>query len=147
MLAGQYHHQLDHKGRVSVPKKFREILVGGGILTRGLDGCLFLYSRQTWSDLMEKLQKLPMTARDARAFSRFLLANAVEVSYDSLGRIAVPAFLSEATKLGTDVIFVGVGDRVELWSSTAWKIYQEAIEPEAAEVAEKLANSELPNRI
>ena len=93
MLAGQYQHQLDHKGRVAVPKKFRSILVGGGLLTRGLDGCLFLYSQDTWNGLAEKLRKLPLTGRDARAFSRFLLGSAAEVSYDKLGRITVPSYL------------------------------------------------------
>jgi MraZ protein len=147
MLAGQYHHQLDHKGRVSVPKKFRQILVGGGLLTRGLDGCLFMYSHEMWESLAEKLKTLPMTARDARAFSRFLLANAIEVSYDKLGRIAIPTFLSEAANVKSDVTFVGVGDRVEIWSSPAWKAYQETSEPRAAEIAEKLTGPEFTTRI
>lgn len=145
MLAGQYQHQLDHKGRVSVPKKFRNILVGGGVLTRGLDGCLFFYSHEIWAGLTGKLRRLPLTARDARAFARFLLANAAEVSYDSLGRIAIPSYLLEFAKIDSDITFVGVGDRVELWSSAAWKIYQKESDTRAVEIAEKLTDS--PTRI
>jgi MraZ protein len=147
MLAGQYHHQLDHKNRVSVPKKFRSVLVDGGILTRGLDGCLFLYSHETWKGLVEKLNKLPLTGRDARALSRFFLSNASEVSYDKLGRIAIPSYLLDFGKIVSEITFVGMGERVELWSSAAWKIYQEINESQAAEVAEKLSHQEIDLRI
>lgn len=141
MLAGQYQHQVDYKGRVSVPKKFRLELVGGGVVTRGLDGCLFLYSKSTWEALANKLKKLPLTGRDARAFARYLFANAHEVSFDKLGRITLPPYLIEFAKIREDVIFVGVGDRAEIWSAHTWKAYQEVTEKESAEVAEKLTET------
>jgi MraZ protein len=142
-LAGQFTHQVDYKGRVSVPKKFRLELVRGGLLTRGLDGCLFLYSRKTWETLSEKLKKLPLTGRDARAFSRFMFANAVEVKFDRLGRISLPSYLMQFSGISKDVTFVGVGDRVELWSQTRWQVYQEQTEEQSVEVAEKISGSGL----
>lgn len=141
MLAGQYQHQVDYKGRVAVPKKFRIELATGGVLTRGLDGCLFLYSKRTWENLSEKLRKLPLTGKDARAFARFLYANAVEVTYDRLGRISIPPYLLEFGKIKSDVTFVGALDRVEIWSTPRWKVYQEQTEKESVEVAEKLTGS------
>lgn len=141
MLAGQYQHQVDYKGRVAVPKKFRLRLVGGGVVTRGLDGCLFLYPRGTWEVLAKKLSKLPLTGRDARAFSRYLFANASEVDFDRLGRITLPTYLMQFAKISSDITFVGVGDRVEIWSQPTWKSYQAVTEQESAEVAEKLTES------
>lgn len=141
MLAGQYQHQVDYKGRVAVPKKFRLKLVGGGVVTRGLDGCLFLYSRDTWEVLAKKLSKLPLTGRDARAFSRYLFANASEVDFDRLGRITLPTYLIEFAKIASDVSFVGVGDRVEIWNALTWRAYQGVTEKESVEVAEKLTES------
>jgi MraZ protein len=141
MLAGQYRHQVDYKGRVSVPKKLRAELVGGGVVTRGLDGCLFLYSKASWDVLSKKLLKLPLTGRDARAFSRYIFANAQVVTYDRLGRITLPPYLIEFAKIKSDVVFVGVGDRAEIWSESAWKIYQEQTEKESSQVAEKLTET------
>lgn len=141
MLAGQYQHQVDYKGRVSVPKKFRSELASGGVLTRGLDGCLFLYSHSSWDALSAKLRKLPLTGKDARAFSRFMFSNAVEVDFDRLGRINIPPFLLQFAKIGSDVTVVGVGDRIEIWSASSWKIFQEVTETESSEVAEKLTES------
>lgn len=141
MLAGQFAHQVDYKGRVSVPKKMRAELVGGGVVTRGLDGCLFLYSKGSWDVLAKKLLKLPLTGKDARAFSRYLFSNATEVSYDRLGRINLPQYLIEFAKIRSDVVFVGVGDRAEIWSAPSWKAYQDMTEKEASEVAEKLTES------
>lgn len=141
MLAGQFTHQVDYKGRVSVPKKFRLVLVGGGVVTRGLDGCLFLYSKKGWEVLTGKLRGLPLTGKDARAFSRYLLSNATEAHYDRLGRISVPSYLLEFAKIERDVVFVGVGDRVEIWSAQNWQLNQKLTEHDAAEVAEKLTGS------
>ena len=141
MLTGQYQHQVDYKDRVSVPKKFRLELVGGGVLTRGLDGCLFLFPKKTWESVSGKLAKLPLTGRDARAFSRFLYANAVEVKFDSLGRITLPDYLLSFAKIKNNVTFVGVGDRLEIWSEDSWNTYQGVTEKEATVVAEKLLES------
>lgn len=141
MLAGQYQHQVDYKGRVSVPKKFRVQLASGGVVTRGLDGCLFLYGRSTWDELAKKLAKLPLTGRDARAFSRYLFGSAAEVNFDRLGRILIPSYLLQFAKIASDVTFVGVGDRVEIWSQPLWQSYQSVTEKESAEVAEKLTES------
>jgi|SRR5581483_4369279 len=141
MLAGQYQHQVDYKGRVSVPKKFRAVLVGGGVVTRGLDGCLFLFSKGAWDNISGKLQKLPLTGKDARAFNRFMFANAAEVSFDRLGRISLPPYLIEFAKIGRDVTFVGVGDRAEIWATKRWQAYQALSEKESTEVAEKLSGT------
>lgn len=141
MLAGQYQHQVDYKNRVAVPKKFRQILVGGGVVTRGLDGCLFLYDHATWDKLSQKLRQLPLTGRDARAFARFMFSNAQEVTFDRLGRITLPQYLKEFAKIDREVSFVGVGDRIEIWSTPMWTAFQAVNEKQAAEVAEKLTET------
>lgn len=142
MFLGEFEHAVDPKNRVSVPKKFRSKLKGA-VLTRGLDGCLFLYPQDNWVKLTDKLNNLPLTQKDARSFNRYLLASAVEVEFDSLGRVLIPGYLRDYAQIKTVVIIVGVGDRVEVWEKSNWKKYQELTEKNSEEIAEKLSGSGL----
>ena len=109
MFTGEYTQKMDTKGRTIVPAKFREELGTSVVVTRGLDGCLFAYSKEAWHALEEKLSSLPFADRKVRDFNRFFLAGASELETDKLGRVLMPA-----------VVWVGVGDRLEIWNSDKW---------------------------
>lgn len=138
MLMGQYEHTLDAKGRVIIPAKFREELGDKFVLTKGLDNCLFVYSLQEWLAIEAKLKTLPLTKKDARAFTRFLLAGAIECETDRQGRILIPANLREHARIEKDVIFIGVSTRVEIWSNEVWKEYSKNTDVSFEEIAEHL---------
>lgn len=141
MFLGEYHHNFDYKGRLAVPKKFREEIGKRAILTRGLDGCLFLYTSPAWEELAEKMRELPLTAADARAFGRYLFAGATEVVFDQLGRMVVPEYLRTYAALEKNAVVVGVLDRVELWSTERWTTLQKSLRSKGEEVAERLKSS------
>ncbi|ABY93290.1 MULTISPECIES: division/cell wall cluster transcriptional repressor MraZ [unclassified Thermoanaerobacter] len=138
MLMGQYEHTIDAKGRVIIPAKFREELGEKFVLTKGLDNCLFVYSLEEWKNIEAKLKTLPLTKKDARAFTRFFLAGAVECEIDKQGRILIPANLREHAKIEKDVIFIGVSTRVEIWSKEVWEEYSNNTDVSFEEIAEHL---------
>ena len=111
MFMGEYNHSVDAKGRLIVPSKFREQLGNEFVVTKGLDGCLFVYSQEEWKRIEESLREKPLTSKDARKFMRFFFAGAANCEVDKQGRILLPANLMEK-----DVVLVGVGSRVEIWS-------------------------------
>lgn len=121
MLIGEYKHVVDNKGRVTLPSKFREELGEKFILTKGLDNCLFGYSLKEWAVLEEKLKKLPLTSKDARAFLRFFFAGACECEVDKQGRILIPQNLREYANLQKEVFIIGVMTRIEIWSEENWQ--------------------------
>ncbi|HSX57821.1 MAG TPA: division/cell wall cluster transcriptional repressor MraZ [Candidatus Saccharimonadales bacterium] len=139
LFLGHYSHRLDQKNRVSIPKKFREQLLAGCIITRGLDGCLFLYSIEAWEKLSESIQRLPLTGADARAFSRYIFSAAEETTFDPLGRIKIPEYLLLYSKINKEVSIIGVGDRVEIWSRQKYELFSKKIEKSGEELAEKLS--------
>ena len=116
MFMGEYNHTIDAKGRLIVPSRFREILGDAFVVTKGLDGCLFVYDNEEWKLFEEKLRALPITNKEARQFARFFLAGAAEVEVDKQGRILIPNVLREFAGLAKDVALVGVGSRIEIWS-------------------------------
>lgn len=116
MFMGEYTHTIDEKGRLIVPAKLREELGKKFVVTKGLDGCLFVYNETEWTAFEEKLKTLPLTNKEARFFVRFFLAGASEAEMDKQGRILVPENLREHAQLTKDVVLVGVGSRVEIWS-------------------------------
>ena len=138
MFIGEYEHTLDEKKRVSLPKAFRSGLGKKMVMTRGLDNCLFVYSRSAWEKVAAKLEKLSFAQADTRGFNRFILSGAVEVETDSAGRILVPEHQKEFAGLGKTIVFAGVSDRVEIWDAVAWKSYKARIEKQADAMAEKL---------
>jgi len=120
MFMGEYNHTVDAKGRLIVPSKFREQLGEEFVVTKGLDGCLFVYDNDEWRALEEKLKSLPLTNTNARKFSRFFLAGASSCEVDKQGRILLPAVLREHAGIDKDAVLVGVGSRIEIWSKDAW---------------------------
>jgi MraZ protein len=139
MFIGEYQYLLDEKKRLSIPSKFRVDLGKKAIVTRGLDGCLFLYSQTEWKKLAEKLGKLPLGQADARGFQRIMLSGAMEVSVDTLGRVLIPDYLKKYAKLQKKVIIVGLYNHVELWDEKRWIEYQNKSEKEVGDMAERLS--------
>jgi MraZ protein len=139
MLLGEYVHNLDSKGRVAVPKKFRGSLGTRAILTKGLDGCLFLYPKGEWERLSKSLKQLPVTLADTRAFERYLFGGAVEVGFDPLGRIKIPDYLLNYAGLVKEAVILGVLERIEIWEKNRWEAFAEKLHQRGEEIAEKLS--------
>ena len=121
MFMGEYNHTIDTKGRLIIPSKFREVLGEEFVVTKGLDGCLFVFDNSEWSAFENKLKTLPITNKDARKFVRFFLAGAASVEVDKQGRILIPASLKEHAALEKDVVLIGVGSRMEIWSKERYE--------------------------
>lgn len=138
MLLGEYKHNLDPKGRVAIPAKFRDKFEAGAIVTRGLDHCLFIFSKSEWESLVQKIISLPLAQADSRAFSRLMLAGATDVMLDVQGRILIPDSLRDYAHLKKQVVVTGMYTRVELWDADAWNTYKTKTESAADEIAEKL---------
>ena len=120
MFMGEYNHTIDAKGRLIIPAKFRELLGTEFVLTRGLDGCLFIYPVDEWKAFKQKLRALPLTNKNARTFSRFFVAGAAMCELDRQGRVLVPQTLREFAGLEKDVVLTGNLDRIEVWSKEKW---------------------------
>ena len=138
LLIGEYAHTLDEKKRVSLPKSFRAALGRRVVMTRGLDNCLFVYSREGWDAVAGKLQSLSIVNQDTRGFNRFMLSGAAEVGVDGAGRILIPDHQKEFASLGREVVFTGVSDHVEIWDQARWRRYKTRIEKDAEKMAKKL---------
>lgn len=138
MFIGEYSHNLDDKGRLAVPVKFRSDLSKGAVVTRGLDGCLFLYSLAEWKILAEKLSHLPISQANTRAFARLMLAGAMDVQIDKQGRIIIPDYLRKYAVLKKKVIINGLYNRLEIWDEDNWVKYKEKTEKESGDIAERL---------
>ncbi|NPA89963.1 MAG: division/cell wall cluster transcriptional repressor MraZ [Chloroflexi bacterium] len=137
MFLGTYHHKLDAKGRLSLPRKFRTYLTTERelVITKGMDNCLFLFPRREWEQIREQLRQLKLGSRDARRARRLLLGNAEEVVMDRMGRILIPPALREYAGIQQEVVVVGLDWYMELWSPEAWA--QELDEAEASGLAEE----------
>jgi len=138
MFIGEYSHNLDDKGRVAVPAKFRAMLKVGAVVTRGLDNCLFLYAKKEWQELAVKLSKLPIGPANTRAFSRSMLAGAMEVDFDNQGRIMLPEYLRKFAGLKKKLIIAGLYSRLEIWDESAWNKYKKGTEKKSTDIAEAL---------
>lgn len=122
MFMGEYNHTIDAKSRLIIPSKFREILGDEFVVTKGLDGCLFVFDNTEWTAFEEKLQKLPsLTNPDVRKFVRFFMAGAITVEVDKQGRILIPTGLKDFAALEKDAVLIGVGSRVEIWSKERYE--------------------------
>lgn len=140
---GEYEHNLDAKGRVIVPAKFRESLGEKFVITRGLDKCLFAYPLSEWKILEEKLKKLPLTKKDARAFTRFFFSGAVECEIDKQGRVNLPQPLRTYSQLEKECVIIGVSERIELWSKELWDNYFLDSEESFSDIAENLLDFDI----
>ena len=121
MFIGQYNHTIDTKGRLIIPSKFRDLLGDEFVVTKGMDGCLFVYANDDWSAFEQKLTSLPLINKEARKFARFFLSGASQVEVDKQGRILIASNLREFAGLDKDVVLVGVGSRIEIWSLANWE--------------------------
>ncbi|MRX70818.1 division/cell wall cluster transcriptional repressor MraZ [Bacillus lacus] len=143
MFMGEYHHTIDTKGRMIVPAKFRDGLGDSFVLTRGLDQCLFGYPMEEWKIIEEKLKTLPLTKKDARAFTRFFFSGAMELELDKQGRINIAAPLLQYAKLEKDCVVIGVSNRIELWSKQIWENYVVEQEESFEEIAENMIDFDI----
>jgi len=138
MLIGEYRHTLDPKKRVSLPARFRKILGKKVVITKGFESCLFVYPESAWKKVSEKLAQLSTGRRDTRGLNRLMFGGAVISDVDSLGRVLIPDFLKDFAHLKTEVVVIGVHERVEIWDEKTWNAYKSTIEGEADTIAEKL---------
>ena len=138
MLIGEYHHNLDEKKRLIIPTKFRDEIGSEFIITRGLDGCLFIYNMDTWNNIVSKLQTLAFTKKDARTFNRFFLSSATVCDFDRQGRITIPSNLIDYANIKKECTIIGVNDRLEVWSTDKFNTLIEENLPAIDKVAENL---------
>lgn len=123
---------------MAIPAKFRQTLRGGAIVTRGLDNCLFVYTPNEWKKLVERLSDLPLSHGASRAFSRLMLAGAMDVSLDSQGRILIPEYLRRFAGIKKDTTIAGLHNRLEVWDTASWEKYKAATEKDSVKIAEEL---------
>ena len=138
MFIGEYSYSIDEKKRLAIPTKFRMALGKKAFITRGLDGCLFLFPAKEWEKLAKKLSKLTLYQSDARGFSRLMLVGAMDVNLDNLGRILIPDYLKKYAGLKKRVIIAGVYDRLEIWDEKRWQEYRTRMESGIGDIAERL---------
>jgi MraZ protein len=142
MFYGEYFHSIDRKGRLILPAKFREAAKGHFIekfyVTRGLDNCLFMFSEEEWRSQEGKFKAISFTKQQARTFNRIYFSGAVEVVFDSQGRILLPQYLKDFAQIKKDVVIVGVSNRIEIWAKDKWEEFYKNSRQSFEEIAEKL---------
>lgn len=138
MFIGEYRHTIDIKKRLALPAKFRKELGKTIIITRGLDNCLVIYPSKEWQVMSDKLGKLPASQLEARGFARIMLAGAMAVELDRLGRILIPEYLKIYANLKKNVVICGLYNRLEIWDGRNWEIYKKKVEKEVGDFAAKL---------
>ena len=141
MFIGEYHHSIDDKGRLIIPSKFREELGNNSIITRGIEHCLFVYSLDSWNEIVRKIEALPFTKKDARTFARFFLSGASEAEFDKQGRINITSPLISYAKITKECIVIGTGDRLEIWSEELWNEFFTSAKDSMSDIAENLFES------
>lgn len=139
MFIGEYRHNLDAKGRLALPKKFLKRFSEGGVVTRGLDRCLFIYPLDEWQKLADKLAHLPISRANTRAFTRLMLAGAMDITPDKQGRFIVPDYLRKFASLSQKSVITGLFNRLEIWDENEWEKYKGRTEAESTEIAEKMS--------
>jgi len=138
VFLGEYRHNLDLKGRMAMPAKFRNGLKKGSIITRGIDQCLFVFDRNEWEKLAKKIIELPLTQANSRAFSRLMMAGAADAPIDKQGRVLIPDYLKEYARLGKEAVVIGLYNRVEIWDKKIWEKYKNRTEKQSEKIAEQL---------
>lgn len=138
MFIGEYQHNLDEKGRLAVPVKFRAKLSKGVVVTKGLDNCLFLYTMEEWEKLAPKLAAMPISKANTRAFARLMLAGAMDIQLDKQGRIVLPEYLRQFGQIKKKTIIAGLYNRLEIWDEENWNKYKKGTEKQSVDIAEAL---------
>lgn len=141
MFIGEYHHSVDDKGRLIIPSKFRDELGTKFIITRGIENCLFVYSLESWEKIVNKLETLPFTKKDARAFIRFFLSGASEAEFDKQGRINITSPLISYANITKECVVIGTGDRLEIWSEESWNDFFTSAKDSMSDISENLFES------
>lgn len=139
MFLGRHDHNLDEKGRLAIPSRFRDELGDGMVLTRGIDRCITVYPLNAWDALANRVLALPIADGDARRFRRFVFAEAVAVRLDAQGRILIPAALRSYAAISRETIVVGVHDSIEIWCPVYWAEVDEAFDASGEQIASRLA--------
>ena len=140
MFMGEYSHTIDTKGRLIIPSRFREELGETFVVTKGLDGCLFVFSDEEWKAFEIKLKSLPLTNKNARQFARFFVAGATPCELDKQGRILLPATLREFAGMEKDVVLTGMLNRIEIWSKDKWNENNSLDDVAMDEIAEQMTD-------
>lgn len=140
MFIGEYQASIDEKGRISIPVKFRAQLKAKVVVTRGLDNSLFLYNLDEWKKLAAKLASLPISTANTRAFSRLMLAGAMDCDVDKQGRIVLPGYLKAFAKIKKKAVVAGLYNRIEIWSEELWLAYKTQTEQQSNAIAEQLGS-------
>ena len=138
MFIGEYHHSIDDKGRLIIPSKFRDELGTSFIITRGIENCLYVYSLESWNKIVDKLESLPFTKKDARTFTRFFLSGASEAELDKQGRINITSPLISYAKITKECILIGTWDRLEICSEELWNEFFTSAKDSMSNIAENL---------
>lgn len=126
MFLGEYHRTIDNKGRIFIPAKFREDLIKGIVISKGFDEkCLFLFSKESWKRLEEKIMANKIAERNTQTFSRWFFSSASEEAMDQQGRTRIPQNLIDYGEFKKDIVMVGVSDRAEIWAKEIWQRYYE----------------------
>jgi len=140
MLLGEHEHALDDKNRLTLPARLRDQLGDRVVVTRGLDGCLYVYAAAEWAKLAARVGALDPLSREARTMQRFFFASGLDAELDKQGRIVIPANLLESAGIGREVTVAGIYDHLEIWGRAAWRDQRQTVEGSAEDVAERLAN-------
>ena len=140
MLLGEHEHALDDKNRLTLPARLRDQLGDRVVVTRGLDGCLYVYAAVEWAKLAERVGALDPLSREARTMQRWFFAAGSDAELDKQGRMVIPAALLKIAGIGREVTVAGVHDHLEIWDRAAWREQQQTVEGSAEDVAERLAN-------
>jgi len=138
MFIGEYSYTIDSKKRMAIPSRFRKELGKKAVITRGIDNCLVVYPMKEWENLAKKLGSLPATQVDARKFSRIMLAGAMDVNLDNLGRILLPDYLKNYASLKKNIVICGLFNRLEIWDENKWQDYKTKTEMTVGDIAEGL---------
>ena len=138
MFMGEFHHNIDEKGRLVIPNKFRSELGNNFIITRGLENCLYVYSMNEWNSLVAKLKSLPFTKKDARIFIRSFFSGATECEFDRQGRINITSPLVSYAGIDKECVIIGANDRIEIWSDKGWNDFMAVNSSKLEDIAENL---------
>ena len=141
MFTGEYRHSLDVKKRLIIPSRIREEVGNSIVITRGLDGCLFGYQLSVWQKMLEKLNSLPFTKKDARNFTRFMTSGAITLEFDKQGRSIIPSYLLDYADISKEVVVVGVVNRIEIWDLNKWESFMQENVDCLSDISENLFDS------
>ncbi len=140
MFIGEFHHNIDDKKRLIIPSKFREELGDEFVITRGIENCLYVYSKSSWDEITNKLGTLPFTKKNARSFNRFFLSGATVAEFDKNGRVLITSPQLSYAEITKECVIIGVGDRLEIWSYEKWKDFYDSASQDMSDIAETLFN-------